>query len=80
MNHDVFISYSSQNKKAAQAICHTLEQNEIKCWMAHRDIPPGSEYGDLIDEAIKRTSVVVVLFSETAATSLWVKGGIEYCI
>lgn len=74
MNHDVFISYSSQNKEAAQAICHTLEQNGIKCWMAPRDIPPGSEYGDLIDEAIKKASVVVVLFSETAATSLWVKG------
>ena len=74
MNHDVFISYSSLDKEAAQAICHTLEQNEIRCWMAPRDIPPGSEYGDLIDEAIKRASVVVVLFSETAATSLWVKG------
>ena len=74
MNHDVFISYSSQNKEAAQAICHVLEQNEIKCWMAPRDIPPGSEYGDLIDEAIKSAKVVVVLFSETAATSLWVKG------
>lgn len=74
MNHDVFISYSSQDKEAAQAICHTLEQNEIMCWMAPRDIPPGSEYGDLIDEAIKKASVVVVLFSETAATSLWVKG------
>ena len=74
MNHDVFISYSSQDKEAAQAICHTLEQNEIRCWMAPRDIPPGSEYGDLIDEAIKSSTIVVVLFSETAATSLWVKG------
>ena len=74
MNHDVFISYSSLNKDAAQAICHILEQNEIRCWMAPRDIPAGSEYGDLIDEAIKSSTVVVVLFSETAATSLWVKG------
>ena len=74
MNHDVFISYSSQDNEAAQAICHTLEQNEIRCWMAPRDIPSGSEYGDLIDEAIKSSTVVVVLFSETAATSLWVKG------
>lgn len=74
MNHDVFISYSSLDKEAAQAICHTLEQNEIRCWMAPRDIPPGSEYGDLIDEAIKSSTVVVVLFSETAAKSLWVKG------
>lgn len=74
MEHDVFISYSSQDKDAAQAICHTLEQNGIRCWIAPRDIPPGSEYGDLIDDAIKSTTVVVVLFSETAATSLWVKG------
>ena len=74
MNHDVFISYSSQDKEAAQAICHILEHNEIKCWMAPRDIPPGSEYGDLIDEAIKVSTVVVLLFSETAAASLWVKG------
>lgn len=74
MNHDVFISYSSQNKVAAQAICHTLEENGIKCWMAPRDIPPGSEYGDLIDLAIKSAKVFVVLFSKQAATSLWVKG------
>lgn len=74
MKHDVFISYSSQDKDAAKAICHTLEQNEIRCWMAPRDIPAGSEYGDLIDEAIKSSTVVVVLFSEAAAASLWVKG------
>ena len=80
MNHDVFISYSSLNKDAAQAICHILEQNEIRCWMAPRDIPPGSEYGDLIDEAIKSSTVVVVLFSETAAKSLWVKGELNIAL
>ena len=74
MNHDVFISYSNQDKEAAQAICHVLEQNEIRCWMSPRDIPPGSDYGDVIDEAIKSFRVVVVIFSETAATSQWVKG------
>lgn len=74
MNHDVFISYSSQDMETAQAICHVLEQNEIRCWMAPRNIPPGSDYGDVIDEAIKACKAVVVLFSETAATSQWVKG------
>ena len=43
MEHEVFISYSSKNKNAAVAICHILEENEIKCWMAPRDIPPGAE-------------------------------------
>ena len=74
MVHDVFISYSSQDMEAAQAICHVLEQNEIRCWMASRNIPPGSDYGDVIEEAIKSCKVVVVLFSETAAASQWVKG------
>ena len=74
MNHEVFISYSSQNKEAAQAICHALEQNEIRCWMAPRDIPYGAQYGDVIDDAIKTCKVVVVLFSETAASSQWVNG------
>ena len=74
MDHDVFISYSSQNMDTAQAICHVLEQNNIRCWMAPRNIPPGSDYGDVIEEAIKACKVVVVIFSETAATSQWVKG------
>ncbi len=74
MEHDVFISYSSQDKEAAQAICHVLEQNEIRCWMAPRDIPYGSQYGDIIDDAIHSSKVVVVLFSETAAASPWVNG------
>lgn len=74
MTHDVFISYSSKNKTAADAICHVLEENGIKCWMAPRDIPAGSEYGDMIDEAIKSSSIIVVVFSQKAAESPWVKG------
>ena len=74
MNHDVFISYSSQDMEAAQAICHVLEQNEIRCWMAPRNIPPGADYGDVIDEAIKSCKAVVILYSEKAASSPWVTG------
>ena len=74
MNHDVFISYSSQDMEAAQAICHVLEQNEIRCWMAPRNIPPGSDYGDVIDDAIKSCKAVVVVYSEKAASSPWVTG------
>lgn len=77
MKHDVFISYSSKNKEAAQAICHVLEQNEIRCWMAPRNIPPGIDYGDVIEDAIKACKSVVVIFSETAASSQYVKSEIN---
>lgn len=80
MKHDVFISYSSQNKEAAQAVCHILEQNSIRCWIAPRDIPGGAKYGDCIDEAIKSTKVVVMLFSKTAAVSHFVMSEINIAI
>lgn len=74
MEHDVFISYSSKNKEAAQAICHVLEQNEIRCWMAPRDLHGGAQYGDVIDDAIRTCKVFVVVFSKAAQASPWVNG------
>lgn len=73
MKHDVFVSYSSRDKEAAQVICSALEQNGVKCWIAPRDVPAGTEYGDLIDDAIRAATIAIVVFSETAATSMWVK-------
>lgn len=77
MNHDIFISYSSKQKSIADGVCHYLEENGFKCWMAPRDIPVGSDFGDLIEEAIKTSKVVVLVFSEAASISKWVKGEIN---
>lgn len=77
MNHDIFISYSSKQKSIADGVCHYLEENGFKCWMAPRDIPGGSDYGDLIEEAIKTSKIAVLVFSEAASISKWVKGEIN---
>ena len=77
MNHDIFISYSSKQKSIADGVCHYLEENGFKCWMAPRDIPAGSEYGNLIEDAIKACKVVVLVFSKAASISKWVKGEIN---
>lgn len=37
MEHEVFISYVSQDKAIADAVCHSLEENKILCWIAPRD-------------------------------------------
>lgn len=42
--------------------------------MAPRDIPPGADYGDVIDEAIVGCRLFVLVFSGPAALSQWVKG------
>ena len=54
-----------------------MEGNGVKCWIAPRDIPAGSEYGDEIGNAIQQAKVVVLVFSESASLSLWVKGEIN---
>ena len=41
MAHDVFLSYSSQDKPIAEAVCGTLEGKRIPCWVAPRDVLPG---------------------------------------
>ena len=74
MNHDVFISYSSKNPQVALAVCHLLEEHGIKCWMAPRNIPPGSDFGDLIDDAIKASKVFLFIYSFESVNSKWCRG------
>ena len=72
MEHDVFISYSSKNKKVADAMCHVLEEHRIKCWIAPRDIPGGTNYGDVIEDAIKNCRIFIIIFSKPASLSNFV--------
>ena len=58
-------------------MCKYLEDNNVKCWIAPRDIPVGADYGDLIEKAIKASKVVVLVFSKYASTSKWVKGEVN---
>ena len=48
MTHDVFISYSSVDRTAADTVCSILEQNGIGCWIAPRDITPGLDFAEAI--------------------------------
>jgi hypothetical protein len=68
MPKDVFLSYSSSDKAAAETVLAGLEGQGIRCWIAPRDIPAGSEYGEQIVDAIKACRLVVLVFSNTANT------------
>jgi len=69
MGHDVFLSYSTKDTKAAEAVCAALERRGIGVWMAPRDIPPGSSYAASIVEAIDSARVLVLVFSAAANDS-----------
>jgi rhodanese-related sulfurtransferase len=64
MSHDVFISHSSLDKLAADAVCHGLEAKGIRCWIAPRDQVAGRPYGEQITGAIEAADVMVLVFSD----------------
>jgi tetratricopeptide (TPR) repeat protein len=80
MAHDVFVSYSSQDKPTADAIVATLEANGISCWIAPRDILPGTDWGEAIVEGIEEARTMVLVFSAHSNTSPQVRREIERAV
>jgi hypothetical protein len=80
MAHDVFISYSSKDKIAADALCATLEAHGIPCWIAPRNISYGSDYGEAIVDGINESRVMVLVFSSHANTSPHIKREVDRAV
>ena len=77
---DVFLSYAAADKDTASAVLAGLEANGVRCWIAPRDIPAGSEYGQQIVEAIKACRIFVVIFSASANSSHHVRREVERAV
>lgn len=75
--HDVYISYSTKDKDVAFMICYVLEMNDVKCWIAPRNITSMQHYADDIADAIKSAKTVVLVFSENSDNSKFVNNEIE---
>jgi hypothetical protein len=73
----IFISHSSKDKLVADAICARLENQGIRCWIAPRDVNPGRDYSDQIEEALERSTVFVTVISSGSNTSRHVKSEID---
>src|SRR3954447_15867385 len=73
----IFLSYASRDKLVADAICSRLENQGIRCWIAPRDVNPGSDYSDQISEALERSTAMVMVFSSGSNSSRHVKSEID---
>src|SRR5271154_520661 len=80
MAHDVFVSYSSKDKPAADATCAVLESKGIRCWIAPRDITPGADWGETIVGAIHTSRALVLVFSANANLSHQIKREVERAV
>ncbi len=78
--HDIFISYSSHDQSAAEAICRALEGAHLRCWIAHRDLAAGSGWPGVLVDVIERSKAVVVVFSGHANESAQVVRELEAAV
>lgn len=74
---DVFLCHASHDAVAANRLVSRLETLGLRCWIAPRDVTPGSLYAECIVRAINATRVLVVLLSEEALRSPHVGKEIE---
>src|SRR4051794_4228370 len=73
----IFLSYSSKDKLIADAICSRLENQNVRCWIAPRDVNPGADYSNQIADALERSTVMVMVFSSGSNSSRHVKSEID---
>jgi hypothetical protein len=67
---DAFISHASEDHALAELIVAGLEKQGHRCWLAPRDIPPGTDsYARAITGAIKTSRLMVVIVSAHANQS-----------
>src|ERR1039457_6490842 len=74
---DVFLSYASADKVAADSICVALERGGVTCWIAPRDVTPGVFYADAIVEAINSARILIVVVSTNSVDSQHVLREVE---
>jgi hypothetical protein len=80
MIRKVFISYSTKDAQVANAVCKALEADDVRCWIAPRDILPGEEYADAIIEALNTCQLFLVILSDESNSSPQVRREVERAV
>ena len=80
MAHDVFVSHSAQDKPIADAVVAALESAGARCWIAPRDIIPGSNYMASLVQALRDSSIVVLVMSSLANSSPHVQRELQHAV
>ena len=75
--HDVFVSYASQDAVLATTVVDALERSGVSCWIAPRDVTPGTFYADEIVRAIDSAKAIVLILSQNATASQHVVREVE---
>jgi len=70
--HDVFLSYSFEDKDEARQLHDTLFAAGLRCFMAETNVRAGDQIGQKIRDALLASREVCLLCSKATLKSEWV--------
>jgi hypothetical protein len=71
--YDVFVSHSSKDKEKAKFLAKDLENLGYKVWFDSNEIEGSEDWIKEIEKGVDTSSVMVVIWTENAANSVWVE-------
>ncbi len=77
---DVFVCHASEDRFIAEAAVAALEARGIRCWIAPRDVPPGSDYAGAILSGISTSRALLLIFSHWSNESPHVPREVERAV
>lgn len=66
---DIFISYSSKDVEITNKLCKHIEDANLKCWIAPRNITPGEDYAAEIIRGLDSAKCLLLILSEHSNNS-----------
>jgi hypothetical protein len=75
--YSCFISYSSKDDAFARRLYADLQNNDIRCWFAPKDMDIGDKIRHRIEESIRIYDKLILVLSEHSIVSNWVVYEVE---
>ena len=76
----IMISHASENLQQATALANALDEENLRVWLAARDITIGSNFAEEISRTISSADFLIVLLSPESLTSPHVKREVNLAI
>jgi hypothetical protein len=70
--NQIFISYAQEDRERARALAQVLQSLGYSVWWDIK-IPPGKTFSQVIEDALKQTRCVIVLWSRHSVHSEWIE-------
>jgi hypothetical protein len=70
-DYDIFLSYSSKDKKAILALAERLKQDGLRVWLDAWEIKPGDMIGLKIQHGVEKSRTLILCMSQAYFESEW---------